>query len=158
MLNLYLLLFSMSNKFLRLVISILFHLIFSLILIYFSIEQVECHYSYNDRIYVVDSLEDSATKDFNSWLVHTNCLPDHLGLAQWQIDAYTNTGIPVYSPEEEHELYISQCNLQSIEWSILITRHPEMVTPGYSCYTRYSLDNPRNPYDTLTEFLGTYCI
>ncbi|CAB5368913.1 unnamed protein product [Rhizophagus irregularis] len=84
----------MSNKFLRLVISILFHLIFSLILIYFSIEQVECHYSYNNRIYVVDSLEDSATKDFDSWLVHTNCLPDHLGLAQWQIDAYTNSGIP----------------------------------------------------------------
>ncbi|PKK67017.1 hypothetical protein RhiirC2_714432 [Rhizophagus irregularis] len=39
----------------------------NLILIYFSIEQVECHYSYNNRIYVVDSLEDSATKDFDSW-------------------------------------------------------------------------------------------
>lgn len=106
----------------------------------------------------MDSLEDPATKEYESWLVHTNCLPDHLGLAQWQIDAYTNSGIPVYSPEMEHELYISQCNLQSIQWSILITRHPEMVTPGYSCYTRYSLDNPRNPYDTLMEFLSNYCI
>jgi hypothetical protein len=108
----------------------------------------------------VDSLEDPMTMEFDSWLVHPDCLPNHLGLAQWHINTVANSGIPVYSPQIEHQLYISECNLERIDWAILITRHPEMVNPGYSCYTSYTSYTlgPRDPYVTLREFLITHCI
>jgi hypothetical protein len=145
----------------RILTSPVFLILFAFFIRFFFFGHVDC-FSYNSRIYVVDSLEDSIRNDFNSWLVHTNHLSDHLGLTQWQIGPYINSGITLYSPEREQDLYISQCDLKSIDWSILITKHPEMVNPGYSCYTEYTLGignpGPRNSYDTLTEFLGTYCI
>ena len=110
----------------------------------------------------MDYLSNPIVNEFDSWLVHTECLPEHLDLSQWQIGPHINSGIPLNCPLRGQDLYISQCDLQSIEWSILITRHPEMVNPGYSCYTEYTLGignlGPRNASDTLAEFLYTYCI
>jgi hypothetical protein len=141
--------------------SPVFLILFAFFIRFFFFGYVDC-LSYDERIYVVDSLRDPILNEFDSWLVHTKYLPDHLGLTQWEIGPYINSGVAIYSPEREQDLFISQCDLKSIDWSILITRHPEMVNPGYSCYTEYTLGignlGPRNSSDTLSEFLYTYCI
>jgi hypothetical protein len=149
-------------SFLRIVTSRFFYLLLSLIIMWSSSSEVECLFSFNDKIYVVDCLNDPFDNSFDSWLTHPLCLPNHLDLTQLQIDTAVITGTSIYSPGLQGEFFISECDLKSIQWSILITRHPEMVNPGYSCVTEYTLGagilGPRNPVLTLEEFLITHCV
>jgi hypothetical protein len=135
--------------------------LFYLILRWFFIDVVEC-YSFSNHIFVIDRKVDDDPDHFDSWLVHSEHALIHLSLNEGQINGAINTCLPVISPTKG-EVYISECSINSTEWCNLITRHPELVYDGFSCIRTYSTFNmvfegPRDPLDTLRDFLRIFCL
>jgi hypothetical protein len=146
-------------RFYHLATSPLFLLLLTLILRVIFLNTVEC-YSYNSNIITIDRANDPDETYFDSWLVHIDHVSSHLGLNLTIIDNAILTGYPEFSPTMG-EVYISQNYISSIEWSNLIIRHPEMVHTGYSCILDYFViedEGPRNPDETLFDFLYSYCV
>lgn len=143
----------------------LFLLFFSLFLKWLFLDLVYCApYTYNGNIYVIDSMDDEIYSHFYSWLVHTDIASQHLGLSEDTIEEAITYCNPVISPTWLEDLYITEYSIESIEWSILITRHPEVVHSGVSCILDYYADHslqgyigPRESSITISEFLTTYC-
>ena len=141
--------------------SPLFLFILSLIFKWLFLGEVEC-YSYDSKIYVIDRINDDVNSEFESWLVHTDCVVNHLNLPAYEIDDAILYKNPIFSPARG-EVYIYECYLTPTKWCALITRHPETVYSGFTCIIDYQifegdLSGPRDANETLDFFLATHCV